>query len=52
MSPKLIDKFKQFDAYAKTLEDFRVKTATGATGKDLSRFYVYCLLFPKSIVSK
>ncbi|CAG9099535.1 unnamed protein product [Plutella xylostella] len=31
MSPKLIDKFKQFDAYAKTLEDFRVKTATGAT---------------------
>ncbi|CAG4968007.1 unnamed protein product [Colias eurytheme] len=31
MSSQLINKFKQFDAYAKTLEDFRVKTATGAT---------------------
>ncbi|XP_053625611.1 endoplasmic reticulum-Golgi intermediate compartment protein 3 [Plodia interpunctella] len=30
MSSQLIDKFKQLDAYAKTLEDFRVKTATGA----------------------
>ncbi|CAG9784479.1 unnamed protein product [Diatraea saccharalis] len=30
MSSPLIDKFKQFDAYAKTLEDFRIKTATGA----------------------
>lgn len=25
--------FKKFDAYAKPLEDFRVKTASGATGK-------------------
>lgn len=38
MSSQLIDKFKQLDAYAKTLEDFRVKTATGAAG-NLS-FYV------------
>lgn len=30
MSTPLIDRFKQLDAYAKTLEDFRVKTATGA----------------------
>lgn len=30
MSSQLIDKFKQLDAYAKTLEDFRIKTATGA----------------------
>ncbi|XP_028176787.1 endoplasmic reticulum-Golgi intermediate compartment protein 3 [Ostrinia nubilalis] len=30
MSSPLIDKFKQLDAYAKTLEDFRIKTATGA----------------------
>uniref|UniRef100_A0A1E1WGK1 Endoplasmic reticulum vesicle transporter N-terminal domain-containing protein n=1 Tax=Pectinophora gossypiella TaxID=13191 RepID=A0A1E1WGK1_PECGO len=30
MSSQLIDKFRQLDAYAKTLEDFRVKTATGA----------------------
>ncbi|VVC92925.1 unnamed protein product [Leptidea sinapis] len=28
---QFINTFKQFDAYAKTLEDFRVKTATGAT---------------------
>lgn len=31
MTSQFIDKFKQLDAYAKTLEDFRVKTATGAT---------------------
>ncbi|XP_072936478.1 endoplasmic reticulum-Golgi intermediate compartment protein 3 [Epargyreus clarus] len=31
MSSQLINNFKKFDAYAKTLEDFRVKTATGAT---------------------
>ncbi|CAH1644985.1 unnamed protein product [Spodoptera littoralis] len=30
MTSQLIDKFKQLDAYAKTLEDFRIKTATGA----------------------
>lgn len=29
----LFVKFRQFDAYAKTLDDFRVKTTTGATGK-------------------
>lgn len=26
-------RFRQFDAYAKTLDDFRVKTTAGATGK-------------------
>lgn len=30
MSSPFIDKFKQLDAYAKTLEDFRIKTTTGA----------------------
>ncbi|KAI5641537.1 endoplasmic reticulum vesicle transporter domain-containing protein [Phthorimaea operculella] len=30
MSSQFIDKFKQLDAYAKTLEDFRIKTTTGA----------------------
>ncbi|CAB3231128.1 unnamed protein product [Arctia plantaginis] len=30
MSSQLIDKFRQLDAYAKTLEDFRIKTTTGA----------------------
>ncbi|CAG9566983.1 unnamed protein product [Danaus chrysippus] len=30
MASQIIGKFKQLDAYAKTLEDFRVKTATGA----------------------
>ncbi|CAH0726660.1 unnamed protein product, partial [Brenthis ino] len=30
MASQIMNKFKQLDAYAKTLEDFRVKTATGA----------------------
>ncbi|XP_023955227.2 endoplasmic reticulum-Golgi intermediate compartment protein 3 [Bicyclus anynana] len=30
MESQFVSKFKQLDAYAKTLEDFRVKTATGA----------------------
>ncbi|XP_034836591.1 endoplasmic reticulum-Golgi intermediate compartment protein 3 [Maniola hyperantus] len=30
MESQIVNKFKQLDAYAKTLEDFRVKTATGA----------------------
>lgn len=38
MPTNLIDKFKHFDAYAKTLEDFRVKTATGAT----SKYFMVC----------
>jgi hypothetical protein len=29
----LFNNFKQFDGYAKTLDDFRVKTTTGASGK-------------------
>lgn len=33
MSSKIVERFKQFDAYAKTLEDFRIKTTTGAAGK-------------------
>lgn len=32
-----LGKLKQFDAYPKTLEDFRVKTCGGATGKVLAR---------------
>lgn len=28
-----LGKLKQFDAYPKTLEDFRVKTCGGATGR-------------------
>ena len=31
-SKDIFSKFKQFDAYPKTLEDFRVKTVTGAGG--------------------
>lgn len=30
-----LNKLKQFDAYPKTLEDFRVKTWGGATGERL-----------------
>lgn len=33
MVSQFIHKFKQLDAYAKTLEDFRVKTATGAVSE-------------------
>lgn len=33
MASQIINKFKQLDAYAKTLEDFRVKTASGAISK-------------------
>lgn len=32
-----LNKLKQFDAYPKTLEDFRVKTWGGATGKRRAR---------------
>jgi hypothetical protein len=32
MAKTNLGKFKQFDAYAKTLDDFRVKTSTGAAG--------------------
>lgn len=42
MSNQLIEKFKQFDAYAKTLEDFRVRTASGAASNYNS------LLLPKT----
>ncbi|XP_068621682.1 endoplasmic reticulum-Golgi intermediate compartment protein 3 isoform X2 [Battus philenor] len=42
MSTQLINKFKQFDAYAKTLEDFKVKTATGATIAGV--FIMTCLI--------
>lgn len=45
MSSHLINKFKQFDAYAKTLEDFKVKTATGATSNLISISVSFLLLF-------
>ena len=31
----MIERLRRFDAYPKTLEDFRVKTFGGATGKRL-----------------
>jgi hypothetical protein len=44
----VFSRFRQFDAYAKTLDDFRVKTTTGASGKIISAFVdlvidLYCL---------
>ena len=33
---RLFESLRRFDAYPKTLEDFRVKTFGGATGKSLS----------------
>lgn len=30
----VVDKLRQFDAYPKTAEDFKVKTFSGATSQD------------------
>jgi len=35
MAQSTLSRFKSFDAYAKTLDDFRVKTTTGAAGTAL-----------------
>ena len=35
MARTTLNRFKNFDAYAKTLDDFRVKTSTGAIGNVL-----------------
>ncbi|KAF9912536.1 hypothetical protein BX616_010306 [Lobosporangium transversale] len=39
-----LSRFKSFDAYAKTLDDFRVKTSTGAAVTFLSAFIILVLL--------
>lgn len=44
MSSQLIDKFKQLDAYAKTLEDFRIKTTTGAASKTFVNISLSCYM--------
>jgi len=33
MDGSIASRLKQFDAYPKTLEDFRIKTFSGAVGK-------------------
>lgn len=33
VSNSFLKRFRKLDAYAKTLDDFRVRTATGGTGK-------------------
>ncbi|KOB76891.1 Ptx1 protein [Operophtera brumata] len=45
MSSQFIDKFKQFDAYAKPLEDFRIKTTTGAAISVVSGIVALLLFF-------
>ncbi|KAI8062499.1 endoplasmic reticulum vesicle transporter-domain-containing protein [Gongronella butleri] len=40
----LFVRFRQFDAYAKTLDDFRVKTTTGATVTVLSALVIFYLV--------
>lgn len=37
----LASKLKQFDAYPKTLEDFRVKTFAGALGMSFELYFVF-----------
>ena len=39
-----LNKLKQFDAYPKTLEDFRIKTCGGATGEPMGRLVTRCLM--------
>jgi len=39
LSNSFVKRFRKLDAYAKTLDDFRVRTATGGTGK-----YLYSML--------
>lgn len=44
-----MSKLRKFDAYPKTLEDFRVKTLTGATGQSLSSVLFSCPRFRSAI---
>ncbi|CAO3650588.1 unnamed protein product [Cunninghamella blakesleeana] len=41
----LFVKFRQFDGYAKTLDDFRVKTTTGASVTIISTLVIIYLVF-------
>lgn len=42
VSSSFIKRFRKLDAYAKTLDDFRVRTATGGTGN----IWLVCYLLP------
>ncbi|KAF9384259.1 hypothetical protein CPB97_005815 [Podila verticillata] len=44
MAKSTLNRFKNFDAYAKTLDDFRVKTSTGAIVTLASAFIIAVLL--------
>ncbi|KAF8980831.1 hypothetical protein BGZ46_003649 [Entomortierella lignicola] len=44
MAKSALGRFKNFDAYAKTLDDFRVKTSTGAVVTIVSAFIIFVLL--------
>ncbi|KAI1315643.1 Endoplasmic reticulum-Golgi intermediate compartment protein 3 [Mortierella claussenii] len=44
MVKSTLSRFKNFDAYAKTLDDFRVKTSTGAAVTLVSAFIILTLL--------
>ncbi|KNC98781.1 uncharacterized protein SPPG_05760 [Spizellomyces punctatus DAOM BR117] len=48
-SGNLLDKLKDFDAYAKPIEDFRVKTASGAAVTLASAIVITLLLFSEFI---
>ena len=41
MNKEILNKLRQFDAYPKTLDDFRIKTFSGATGG--ASKYIICL---------
>ncbi|KAI8339738.1 endoplasmic reticulum vesicle transporter-domain-containing protein [Chlamydoabsidia padenii] len=45
----VFSKFRQFDAYAKTLDDFRVKTTTGASVTIISTLLIGYLIFSELV---
>lgn len=40
----VVDKLRQFDAYPKTADDFKIKTFSGATSKYLCEFVIYLVI--------
>lgn len=45
-----LSKLKHFDAYPKTLEDFRIKTFGGAAGKEILLFQLKVFTYNKIII--
>ncbi|KAI8587145.1 endoplasmic reticulum vesicle transporter-domain-containing protein [Geranomyces variabilis] len=48
-APSFLDKFRDFDAYAKPIEDFRIKTTSGAAVTLVSAVVIFVLLLSEFI---